>query len=253
MRRIDLNVPHPNGPRCIRAAHLVVLGLGGLGMPLVQQLAHFGVGRFAVADSDLVRAGDLDHLVGASVDDVGLYKVIVAERLIRGLRPNAEVTALMVDLPHDSIADAVTGATVVVGCFDHETPRLLATKLCSAAGVPYVDVATQAGILRGRPVYGGRVIVAADGTGCVSCLDVPDRGQDRLLPGAPPLPVAMNGVVGSLAAMEIMCLLTGVRRPARQLTYSGERGSVQRVRRPGRAGCPYCARWRRGAGPSRRE
>lgn len=74
-----------------------------------------------------------------------MLKVAIAERLIRAVHPDADVTGFPVDIPHDAITAAIAAATVVVGCFDRETPRLVATELCSAVGVPYVDVATESG------------------------------------------------------------------------------------------------------------
>ena len=66
-----------------------------------------------------------------------------------------------------------------------------------------------------------------------------------------PAVVTVNSVVASLAATEIMCLLTGLRPAARQLTYRGDLGTVGRPRETGRENCPFCTRWR-AAGQSRR-
>lgn len=253
------------GQNRVAHARVVILGVGGLGMPLVQQLAYLGITSWAVADSDLVDVTSLNRLVGATRDDIDIPKAAIAERLIRAVHPDADITVLPVDLPHESITAAGANATVVIGCFDKETPRLIATELCSTYGVPYIDVAAEVISTPGDPVYGGRVVVAADGTGCLSCLDVLDTkelarermsdeqrrvddviyGVDRkALSGSGPSVVTLNSVVASLAAMEIMCLLTGLRSPARQLTYRGDLGTVARQRDTGAANCPYCVQRR---------
>lgn len=172
---------------------------------------------------------------------------------------------LPVDLPEEAITSAVASATVVVSCFDRETPRLVATDLCSSAGVPYLDLATEALATTCGAVFGGRIVAAVDGTGCVSCLDVLDNAEfarermtdeqrrvdDALcgverdaLGGSGPSVVTLNSVVASLAATEIMCLLTGLRPICRQLVYRGDLGTVGRPRETGRDGCLYCVRWR---------
>jgi molybdopterin-synthase adenylyltransferase len=256
------------GQRRLAAAHVVLLGLGGLGMHLVQQLSYLGVRWFTVADSDDVDETNLNRLVGATPDDIGLSKVAIAERMIRAVQTDADVTALPVNLPDRDIAAAIANATVVIGCFDKETPRLTATDLCSAAGVPYVDIATEVILTETGAVFGGRVVVADDGTGCVSCLDVLDAaelarermtdeqrrvhdeiyGIDRgALGGSGPSVVTLNGVVASLAAMEVMCMVTGLRAPARQLEYRGDLGTVLRSRAVGQALCPFCLRWHEAA------
>lgn len=253
------------GQHGIGAAHVVTLGAGGLGMPVIQQLAYLGVLRHTVADSDVVSTSNLNRLIGATLDDVDSPKVTVARRMISTIQPTAQVVALPVDLPDDAIAMAVADATVVIGCFDRETPRLEATGLCSTAGVPYVDLATEVVAASSGAVFGGRLVVASDGNGCVSCLDVLDTrelarermtdeqrhlndavyGVDRdALGGSGPSIVTVNSVVASLAATEIMCLLTGLRPAARQLTYRGDLGTVGRPRETGREDCPFCMRWR---------
>jgi len=242
----------------------LVLGAGGLGMQVIQQLAYLGVGALGFADADTVDETNLNRLVGATPDDVGRVKVAVAERLVLAARPDCAVTALPLDLPEPDVVAAISRSAVVVGCFDKELPRLAAADACSQAGVPYLDAATEVVPTSTGPVYGGRVVFSG-GSGCVSCLGVVDpqelarermtdeqrRTHDRIygvnrdeLGGSGPSVVTLNGVVASLAAMETMCLLTGLRDPARQVTYRGDLAVVIRDNASGRADCPFCARWR---------
>ena len=250
----------------ISHAHIVQVGVGGLGMHMVQQLAYVGVRRWTIADGDTVSVSNLNRLVGALADDVGKPKVDVAARLIRNVQSDAEIQAISVGLPDESIADAIRTATVVIGAFDAELPRLKAIEVCSLAGVPYVDLATEV-ISVGATglVFGGRVVVAFDGNGCPDCLGLIDQHElareqmppalqhthdqqygisRRELDGSGPSVISMNGVVASLAAMEVICLLTRLRPPHRQLTYRGDLGVVHRNGEPGRKDCPSCTRWR---------
>jgi molybdopterin/thiamine biosynthesis adenylyltransferase len=255
-----------DGQDRLRTAHVALLGVGGLGMHLVQQLAYLGVRRFTLVDDDEVDETNLNRLVAAVADDIGALKIDVATRLIRAVQGDADVTSRPLTVPDPWLIAALTDSTVVVGAFDQETPRLAATDLCSAAGVPYIDVATEVLSTTTGPVYGGRVVAAGDGDGCVTCLDgVLDtmelvregmteeqrRAHDSIygidrgaLAGSGPSVVTLNGVVASLAAMELMCLLTGLRPPTRVLTYRGDLGTVTRNRGVGRTDCPYCLRWR---------
>lgn len=253
------------GQRRIAEAHVAVIGAGGLGMHVIQQLAYLGVVRFTVADCDTVAETNLNRLIGAVPADIGVPKVAVAERMIKAIQPTAAVTAINKELPDAAVREALAAATLVVGAFDRETPRLQLTDWCSTAGIPYVDIATEVIACNDGPVYGGRVVVAGDGVGCLSCLGVIDQAEltreamtpeqrqvhDQIygisrdeLAGSGPSVVTVNGVVASLATTEIMCLLTGLRRPLRQLTYYGQQGSVRPSNDLGRPDCPFCARWR---------
>jgi molybdopterin/thiamine biosynthesis adenylyltransferase len=254
------------GQARVRAAHVVQTGAGGLGMHVIQQLSYLGVRQWTIADGDAVSVSNLNRLVGALPDDVGKPKVDIAARLIRNVQSDADIRALPVMLPDESITSAIQTATVVIGAFDAELPRLRAIETCSLNGVPYVDVATEViSIGATEVVFGGRVVVASDGQGCPDCLGLIDhhelareqmppelqRTHDQQygisrhdLDGSGPSVISMNGVVASLAVTEVMCLLTGLRPPHRQLTYRGDLGVVYRNGAPGRNECPSCTRWR---------
>src|SRR5689334_23366861 len=80
-------------PYQIENCRVAVAGLGGGGSHVIQQLAHVGFRNYAVFDPDVVEDTNLNRLVGATVEDVAAKrkKVVVAERIIRGLCPNATV------------------------------------------------------------------------------------------------------------------------------------------------------------------
>jgi molybdopterin/thiamine biosynthesis adenylyltransferase len=252
------------GQHLIETAHVAIAGIGGIGMHLVQQLAYLGVRRFTIADDDTVAETNLNRLVGALPCDIDQPKIAIAVRLIEAIQPGANVVAVPEKVPHPDVLDAFTGAAVVVGAFDRETPRLHLTDWCSTVGLPYVDCATEVIPTSTGPVYGGRVVVAGDGDGCLSCLDLIDHNEvareamtdaqrvdhDKIyginrsaLDGSGPSVVSINGVIASLAVTEVMCLLTGLRKPVRQTTYHGNQASVRPSADIPRPGCPFCARW----------
>ena len=70
-----------------------LVGLGGGGSHVAQQLAHIGLGNFLLIDPDIIEDTNLNRLVGATQEDVklGVPKVDIAERVIRGVNPSAEV------------------------------------------------------------------------------------------------------------------------------------------------------------------
>jgi molybdopterin/thiamine biosynthesis adenylyltransferase len=258
------------GQRRISDARIVMMGCGGLGMHVIQQLAYLGVQHWTLLEHDDVDETSLNRLISAVPGDVDTSKLAIAERLIRAVQPTADIDPIDGLLGDPELAERVTArvaeADLVIGCFDKETPRLRATELCSSLGVPYIDAATE--IIDDKDnglTYGGRVVAAGDGHGCVACLDVLDQreltresltpqqqvefdkayGLDRGdLAGSGPSVVTLNGVVGSLAATEAMMLLTGLRAPVRQLTYRGHLGTVGRTMAEGHPDCAFCAHWR---------
>ena len=248
------------GQQRLADASVVLVGLGGLGSHLAQQLAYLGVRRYTLLDGGKVGTSSLSHLIGATGDDVGEPRTHVAARLIRSIQPGADVHVVAGSLP-EALLDAgaaVGAAAAVIASPSTDSVRFILTELCSIAGVPYIDVATGVRRLGDELVYGGRVVVAGPAAGCLFCRGELDRRKDvsRLThnsrTGAGARPTAprcigasftINAVVASLAATETACLISGLRQPCGMLTYRAHLGIVTRCGDVPARHCPYCARW----------
>lgn len=251
------------GQRFLERAKVAVFGLGGLGSHVCQQMAYLGVRRFVLADDDPVDLTNLNRLVGATPDDIGEPKTIVAERLVRSIQPEASIVVVDKKLPHPEVDAAAQGADLIFGCFDNDYPRLLVTSMASRLKIPYIDAASGVELDQG-PAYGGRVICAGITPGCLYCLGLLDQNEIRRaqmsdeeleveariygvpvesLRGTGPSVVTINGVVASLATTEAMVLLTGLRQPKKQLIYRGHLGTITSSTDQPLGSCAYCAAW----------
>jgi len=252
-----------DGQRAIESAKVAVLGLGGLGSHLCQQLAYLGVRQFVLVDDDAVALTNLNRLIGATLDDVGKPKTFIAERLITFVQPDAAVITVEKKLPHPDVNAALQGVDVIFGCFDNDYPRLLTTSMASSLEIKYVDAASGVELDQG-PAYGGRVVFAGTTPGCLSCLGLLDQDEIRRaqmsdeeleieaqiygvpvesLVGSGPSVVTINGVVASLAATEAMVHLTGLRQPKKHLIYRAHLGTITSSGDRPDASCAYCAAW----------
>ncbi len=246
----------------IAASHVVVVGVGGLGSHVVQQLALLGVGRLTLVDSEELAETDLNRFVGARHDDPipGTSKVDIAVRVIYGINPAIVVEKIEDSLVSEASLSAVASATHLFGCLDGEGARLILNEWCAAYAKPYFDLASD--VLPGDPpIYGGRSCVAWEGDGCMVCLGVLDSAEaqedlagpnaraDRAalygvrqeaLERSGPSVVSLNGVVASLGVTEFMVAITGLRRPNRLMMYNGSAGKVTLSQDQPRADCHYC-------------
>ncbi len=174
--------------------------------------------------------------------------------------PLTEVQKVDDSLVSERGFQAVLSADYVFGCLDSEGARLILNELCAAYAKPYLDLASDV-IPGGRPEYGGRVCIAWDGDGCLSCLGILDLQEARLELSGPearndmaeiygvdrqllgmsgPSVVSINGVVASLAVTEFMAGVTGLRRPFRLLNCYGHRGKMTTSRDEPESDCYYC-------------
>lgn len=256
-----------DGQKKISGTAVTIVGLGGLGSHMAQQLAYLGVIRFGLIDDDVVTESSLNRVIGAVPQDVRLHtpKVRSAERLIKGIQPDAVCEVLegrVSRSAEDAAAALIEESDVVFGCLDRESPRLFLTDLCSGSRTIYFDLATDTGG-DDEQWFGGRVVYC-DGARCLLCLDLLDQRLIRLeqmtgaeleierrlyglsgdvLGATGPAVVSVNGVVASMAVTEFMAHATGFRLPAPQLVYRGDLPRVTVSKDLPREGCPYCSRW----------
>lgn len=250
------------GQRKIAQTKVAIVGLGGLGSHVAQQLAYLGVADYALVDFDIVTDSSLNRLVGAVDADVAAQtkKIVVAERTIKAVKPDATVKAFDGKIDAGEVEPLIAQADVVFGCLDRDLPRLQLTDLCARHAKSYFDLASDTGGEQDELWYGGRVVFC-DGTRCLVCLQLLDQeqiardsmtpeqretdariyGVDRgVLAGTGPMVVSVNGALASIAVTEFMVYVTGLREPAGQLTYRGDQQVIRRSLDLPEEGCYYC-------------
>lgn len=251
------------GQERLGAAKIAIVGVGGLGMHVVQQLSLLGVRQLTLIEPQELDRSNFNRYPGICHDDPvpGTLKVGVATRMVKQINPESEVIQIPESLVSQAAFRAIIASDYVFGCVDRDGARLILNELCAAYCKPYIDLASD--ILPGNPpVYGGRVCVAWDGHGCIVCYDeltVTEAQEDLmnqklrkdrdavygvqrdLLGEAGPSVVSINGVVASLAVTEFMLLATGIReKPKRLITYYGNLAGVTVRSEEPAPDCYYC-------------
>lgn len=266
--RYDRNIRFfgKQGQEILRAANVGIIGVGGLGSHVVQQLSFLGIGGLILIDNEELDGTNLNRYVGARYDDPipGTRKVDLGERIANSIDPSIRVAKVFGPLLSEQSFEEIIKADYVFGCVDNDSTRFILNELCSAYCIPYIDLASD--INPKSPLsYGGRVTVAWDGSGCLYCADVLDmkevqqelddpsviRERDAiygvsrsLLAEAGPSVVSVNGVIASLAVTEFTVGVTGIRTPRRHLNYHGHLGKITDSRDEPHSDCYYCKKIR---------
>ena len=193
------------GQRKLLAAHVVLVGAGGIGGPALQYLAAAGVGRLIVIDDDHVSLDNLQRQILFGTADVGRPKAQVAQEAVERLTPDVRFTGLRERLEAGNAARLLTGADVVVDGSDNFATRLVVSDTCTAARIPLVSAAigqfqVQVGTWRGwepdKPCYRCFVGDAFDAEDCDSCAELGVLG-------------AVAGMAGGWAALEAIRQIVG--------------------------------------------
>jgi molybdopterin/thiamine biosynthesis adenylyltransferase len=191
------------GQVALAASHAVLVGLGGIGSPVLQYLAAAGVGWLTLIDDDTVSASNLQRQTIYAEADIGRLKAEAAAQWVARFDPALSVTAQRHRLTRDNAAALLAGAGVVIDGSDTFATRLAVSDACVAAGVPLVSAALgrfqgQVGAFAGHrsdhACYRCFVGDAFDANDCDTC------AEDGVLG-------AMAGWVGTLGSMSALRVL----------------------------------------------
>ncbi|MEV7619760.1 ThiF family adenylyltransferase [Microbacterium sp. NPDC089321] len=224
------------GQRRLRAAHVAVVGAGGLGAPVVLALAAAGIGEITVIDDDDVELSNLQRQVMHRGSDVGRPKVDSAVRVAADLSPETLVHAKRARLASGNAADLLAGADLVIDGTDTFETRLEVAAATERLGIPLVwgviqEFAAQVTIFWSSPPQGTDAVVLSD---------LYPAGSVGELPTCAAVGVfgALCLQAGSILAMEAIKLITGIGDPllGRVLVIDALRAKTAEVPlRPSRA------------------
>ncbi len=231
--RFDRQLPwfSETGQRLLCHVRVAVVGAGGTGSHVLQQLAYLGVRDFVIVEPDSADQTSMNRLVTATAADVGTPKAILARRLIESVAPNACVASFATRVQSKAALDALKSVDVVFGCVDNDGARLILTELSRAYCIPYFDVAVGIDVETRVVSAGGRLAVVTPGGPCLFCMKEIDRQEayfflsDRkeqqfqlergyvqgLRIDAPSV-VSLNAAVAAIAVNEFAIFFSGLRK-----------------------------------------
>ena len=127
------------GQARLAAASVVVVGVGGLGCPVLQYLAGAGVGRLVIVDHDRVEETNLHRQPLYSMADIGALKVAAAAAALRRFNPGIAIDTVAERLTPQNATTLVAGADLVVDAADSFAVTYVLSDACLAAGKPMIS------------------------------------------------------------------------------------------------------------------
>ncbi|MDO1580578.1 molybdopterin-synthase adenylyltransferase MoeB [Rhizobium oryzicola] len=211
------------GQQKLKAARVLVIGAGGLGAPVLLYLAAAGVGTIGLVDDDRVSLSNLQRQVIHDSGTLNELKTQSAADAIAALNPHVRVIRFEERFDEAFAANHLGRFDLLIDGSDNFDTRYAAADAAEAAKVPLVTGAV------GR--FDGTLTVlkpyesGADGTPNPTYRDLfPVRPPEGLLPNCAETGVvgALTGVIGTLMAMEVIKVITGVGEPlvGRLLLYN---------------------------------
>lgn len=207
----QMNLPGfgPEQQERLHNAHVLVIGAGGLGCPVMQTLAATGVGNITVWDDDHVDITNIHRQILFGAEDVGRSKVEVAAERLRALQPGITVTPVKDRLTADNFIGALDGIDLLIDGSDTFATKFLAADAAEITGTPLL----WGSVLR----YRGDIALWHSGPGApeggVGMRDLyPTQPDADSVPDCATAGVlgVTTSVVGSLMSTEAVKFLTGI-------------------------------------------
>jgi adenylyltransferase/sulfurtransferase len=228
------------GQAALAHARVLIVGLGGLGSPVLQYLAGAGVGCLGLVDGDVLDASNLHRQPIYRLSDVGQAKIDLARAAIAALNPAVQIEAHDGRLNADNALELIRSYDVVVDCSDNFRAKYLINDAAVLAQRPAVFASVYQ--------YEGQLQVYKPEAqhACLRCL-WPDAMADGVVGNCAEAGV-LGPVPGTFGALQALLTLKILLRIPQQL--GGElllldfmNFSTLKINAPRRAECraPACA------------
>jgi len=164
-----------------------VVGCGGTGSAVGEQLVRLGVRHLVLVDPDELSESNLTRVYGSAAADVGQPKVQVLARHLGSIAPDlcCETVQSMVTL--EPAARRLIGCDVVFGCTDDNAGRLVLSRLATYLLTPVIDCGVLLSSDANDQLTGidGRITILSPGQACLVCrgrIDLARAGAELLTP-----------------------------------------------------------------------
>ncbi len=209
-------------------AKVLVVGAGGLGIPVLTYLNAMGVGTLGIVDADEVSVSNLHRQVLYGENDIGQSKVAVAIKKLASQNSDTKLIPLHTFLTRNNALEVIKDFDLVVDASDNFPTRYLINDACVILKKPFVYGALHS--------FEGQVSVFNyQGGPTYRCLfpnmpkanEIPNCNEHGVLGIIP-------GIVGNLQALEVVKVLTGIGEvlSGKLLLYNGLEQSIRKIKFP---------------------
>jgi len=207
----------------LRKAKICVVGVGGIGNPVVTLLTAMGVGKLKIVDRDIIEISNLHRQHLYTENDIGSVKVEVAKQRLQKINSSVEIEALPNSVTKYTAESIVNGFDIVIDALDSIDARYALNDACIKLNIPFI----YAGALG---MLGSICTIIPNKTACLRCIfpalaedDMPTCSTEGVHP-------SILYLVGGIQVSEVVKIILG-QKP----TLSMEKVTVFRQEE-----CPSC-------------
>ncbi len=191
------------GQRKLKAASVLVSRIGGVGGTVAYYLAAAGIGKLVLAHAGNVKPSDLNRQLLMTTDWLGKPRVESAQRRLNELNPHVEIVAINQNVSDDNATTIVKQADIIVDAAPLFSERFAMNRAAVEQGRVLIECAM-------FDLDAQLTTIIPGSTPCLRCLypvDPPHWKREFPVFGA------VAGMIGALAALEVIKLITGIGEP----------------------------------------
>jgi adenylyltransferase/sulfurtransferase len=193
------------GQQKLHDAHVVIIGIGGLGSPAAMYLSAAGVGKLTLIDFDHVEHSNLQRQIVHRTQNIGDSKVESAKKTLHEINPETTITCINKKLSLDEIKENIFTADCVIDASDNFTTRFLINRACVAKKIPLVSAAAIQ--------YEGQISVfdfRQKDSACYACLYDEKSSDENTNCSDNGILAPVVGIIGSIQALEAIKLICNI-------------------------------------------
>ena len=186
----------------LRKAKVCVVGLGGIGNPVVTQLTAMGIGKLKIVDRDIIEISNLHRQHLYTENDIGKVKVEAAKERLEQINSNVEIEALPNSVTKYTAENIVKGFDIVVDALDSIDARYALNDACIKLNIPLI----YAGALG---MLGSICTIIPNKSACLRCIfpaldedDMPTCSTEGVHP-------SILYLVGGIQVSEVVKIIVG--------------------------------------------
>jgi molybdopterin/thiamine biosynthesis adenylyltransferase len=242
-----------------------IVGLGGTGSAVAEQLVRLGVGTLYFFDDDSFDSTNINRVYGSRVSDIGKRKVEIAKRNVEEIGLGTAVRSFNQKITYKSAVEELKKCDIIFGCTDDHWGRSILCRMSVYYLIPVIDLGVKIDSEDGqiRSIQ-GRMTVLLPGYACLSCrgritakmigseaaeannpVDAVARRREGYIPELPdtaPAIIPFTTTVAATSVIELLHRLTGfltADRKTNEIVHRFDQGEIGTNARTSEGGC-YC-------------
>jgi len=202
----QIMLPHfgVEGQQLLQNAHILIMGVGGLGSPAAMYLAAAGVGTLTLVDFDTVEHSNLQRQIVHTVNSIGSNKVNSAQNTLRNINPDTTINCIDKKLTLNELETLFKDVSCVIDATDNFATRFLINRACVSQKTALISAAAIQ--------YEGQISVfdlRQQDSPCYACLYT-ESGEENTNCSDNGILAPVVGILGSMQALEAIKLICNI-------------------------------------------